>query len=116
MKIAHILSKREFADIFENGKKASGSKVSLYFKRGSGAGRLSVGIVISKKAVPKAVKRNYLRRLIYVYWRENAKPAMKDMSIVVRITGGVKGLGKGTLSKTVREELTLLSARCGIMK
>lgn len=116
MKIAHILTKRDFADIFENGRKVNGSKVSLYYKEGSTEEGLSVGIVISKKVVSGAVERNYLRRLIYLYYRENASKRIEDTSIVVRITGKIAAGGRSSLSKALREELDTLSCKAGIIK
>jgi ribonuclease P protein component len=116
VKIAHILTKREFADIFKNGRKVSGGKVSLYFKGGSREERLSVGIVISKKVVSGAVQRNYLRRLIYLYYRENASNITEDTSVVVRITGKIKSGSRSSVSKVMREELETLSHKAGIIK
>ena len=116
MKIEHILSKQEFAAVFEGGKKVSGRKVSLYILRETGRRKISVGIVISKKQVPGAVKRNYLRRLIYAYFRANAGTVENDVKVIVRVTGTLGKEKRASTSKIVTTELEELTQKAGIRK
>lgn len=115
MKIAHILSKREFAAVFEGGKKISGKEVALYILRETGREKISVGIVISKKFVPGAVKRNYLRRLIYAYFRENAEKMKKDIKVVVRVTEKIGEKKRALISKAIIGQLDEVAEKAGIV-
>ncbi len=114
MKIRHILSAKEFAEIFKNGTKIQGKTVSLYTKRGDNAANMSVGVVVSKKTVPKATKRNYLRRLIYVYFRDPGEVYRRKTNVVVRVTGQVAMAGRKSLSRVIRDELKALTNKAGI--
>ena len=108
MKIQHILKSMDFAEVLKNGKKRQEDIVAMHFLKDERKGRVSVGVIISKKNVPKAVTRNYLRRIIYAFFTEQTTRSNDDKKIVVRITRPIGNVKKGTLSKKVREEMSNL--------
>ena len=111
VKIRHILGSKEFADVLKNGKKTRGKIIFLYSKECAAEERLSVGVVISKRVVPQAVKRNYLRRLIYAYFRETEKVYKKGKQIVVRVMRNTQNMQRKSLGKAVKEELDILTKK-----
>lgn len=114
MKIKHIVRSTEFAEIFKTGERTRGKTVSLYVKRGGEEEGPAVGIAVSKKAASRAVRRNYIRRLIYAYFREHAELLEKGVKVVVRAAGDLNGSGKQALSRVIREELGSLTKKAGI--
>jgi len=114
VKIRHILRAKEFSDILRSGRRVRSKTVFLSVKRGSGERGLSVGIIISKKVAPKAVRRNYIRRLIYSYFRDYSDVREQDVEIIARVIRDVQSLKKKPLSKLIRGELGILIERAGI--
>lgn len=111
MKIKHILSSKDFVDIIKNGKKVKGGLFCLYSKKDGSFHNLSIGIVISKKFVPKAVTRNYIKRRIYACFRDLDRENGYSGQIVVRVIRNVDGLSKKGLSKAIKQELDGISPR-----
>lgn len=105
MKIRHILNSSDFAEILKNGERFKSKLVSIYLERGAGGRTIGVGVIVPKKCAPKAVTRNYLRRLIYAYFREAGGDWAKGSRIVVRVSSNVAEIKKKPLSKEVRESL-----------
>lgn len=105
MKIRHILKSRDFATVLEKGDRIKGSIFSLYLleeKTGSPA----VGIIIPKKLARLAVQRNYLKRLIYAFFREQACfPEKTGPMIVVRLTKDISSTKSRQLSGEFTAEL-----------
>ncbi|MFH1552901.1 MAG: ribonuclease P protein component [Candidatus Omnitrophota bacterium] len=114
MKIRHILRSKDFADIFSSGKKLKGKTVSLYSSRSASEEGISVGVVVSKAMAPLAVTRNYIKRLIYAFFREKDASLAKNFKVVVRLIRNVRGQSKRPLSKELREELERLTKKAGI--
>ena len=104
-KIEHIIRSEEFADIVASGKRIRGKTVSLYIKPRERTERLSIGVIISKDFARMAVKRNYIRRLIYAYFRDQSASLEKSNKIVVRLTRNIAGLGRKVLSEEIRQEI-----------
>jgi len=105
VKINHLRKSDEFAAVVKSGRKARGRLVTLYAGKGENAEDLTVGIIISKKSISKAVTRNYLRRVIYQYFKDAGKKWQTGKTIIVRVgqPGPIKG--KRPLSRQVREDL-----------
>ena len=111
MKIRHILKSSDFAEILKSGERFKSKLVSIYLERGTGSKTLNVGIAVPKKCAPKAVTRNYLRRLIYAYFREAGGSWAKGARIVVRISSNVAEIKKKPLSKEIRESLETIARK-----
>ncbi len=116
MKIKHILKSKEFGEILKNGSKTHGKKISLYVKKEDDGEDISVGIVISRRFVRRAVTRNYLRRLIYAYFRNHEDSLKSGIRVIVRVNGKLEGLGKKSLSGEIRKTLEELVIRKGIKR
>ncbi|MBD3296147.1 MAG: hypothetical protein GF392_02115, partial [Candidatus Omnitrophica bacterium] len=86
MKIDHILNSEGFSRVFTEGVKISGEISAAYFLRVPGVRRISVGVVVSKKCAPLAVRRNYLKRLIYGYFTERGEDISPEGMLVIRLT------------------------------
>jgi ribonuclease P protein component len=116
VKIRHILKTGEFAEIIENGEKLRGKTVNAYVKKGGQDREPSVGIVISKKFAPKAVKRNYARRLIYSYFQGNDHTWRSGVRIVIRVVRDISAPGRRFFSREIKEDLENLTRKAGIRK
>ena len=114
MKIRHILKAKDFSDIVKSGERTRGRTLALYAKHGSGEEKVSVGVIVSKEFASSAVKRNYIRRLVYSYFQGREQPRRQGVRVVVRLIRGVKGLKRKPLSQEIREELEALTKKIGI--
>jgi ribonuclease P protein component len=114
VKIKHILKATEFADILKTGDKIRGKVICLHLLRAPDEGIAYVGVVIPKKYVPKAVERNYLKRVIYAYFRSMRGDGIRKVKAVVRVTAGIKQRGKKTTSKEIRAEIESLLRKGGV--
>ncbi len=114
MKIRHILKAKDFADIVKSGERARGRTLALYVKHGSGEEKTSVGVVVSKEFAPSAVKRNYIKRLVYSYFQDREQPLSQGIRVVVRLIRDVKELRRKPLSQGIRGELEALAKKIGI--
>ncbi|MFC1479991.1 ribonuclease P protein component [Candidatus Omnitrophota bacterium] len=114
MKIRHILKSKDFADVFSSGKKLKGQTLSLHIKRCASEEGISVGVVISKAMAPLAVKRNYIKRRIYTFFRDRGASLKKNVKVVVRLSRNVRDEKKRPLSRVLSEELESLTEKAGI--
>ena len=110
MKIRHLRKSEEFAALVKGGRKARSGTLTVYVGPGRPGEDLTVGIIISKKSIPKAVKRNYLRRVIYSYFQTDAHKWQKGKKVVVRVNPPGQIKGKRSLSRRIRDELDGLAA------
>lgn len=116
MKIKHILETKEFTDIFKSGEKVRGKTLCLYYKKKGNTDDLFVGVAVSKKFVKKSVTRNYIKRLIYSFFRDSDISRDKCLKTVIRVTRKIDKMKKKPLSKEIREELATLTLKAGISK
>ncbi|MFH1878707.1 MAG: ribonuclease P protein component [Candidatus Omnitrophota bacterium] len=110
----HIAQKQEFTEIFERGERKKGTYLSFYLLGAEQEPEIAVGLVISKKVAKKAVIRNYLRRTIYAFFRENRNNFQKGFKLIVRGIKEVSELKKKDLSLEIRKELDFLCSMSGI--
>ncbi|MEA3488737.1 MAG: ribonuclease P protein component [Candidatus Omnitrophota bacterium] len=106
MRIRHILKSRDFTEIIESGRKVRGRTIAAHFKKDKDSKELTIGIIASKRFIPTAVKRNYIRRLIYAYFREYGDSLAPGVRAVIRVARNVGGIRKNQLAREIREELT----------
>lgn len=107
----HILKSLEFASVLKSGRKLKGKTLSAHIKQPTEGNDLAVGCIISKKVAPQAVKRNYIRRLIYAYFRENERFLKEGAEIVIRLEKNISGQKKKAISREIREELKSLTEK-----
>ncbi len=106
MKIRHIANKKEFSEIFTQGKICRGRKIAVYRLNDDTTQRISIGLVLSKKYLPKAVQRNYVKRVIYAYFRESAAKIPVGEKIIIRVTGKMgTNRTRKEAAKTIIEEI-----------
>ena len=75
-----------FETIFRTGRRSEGEFLQLISTTAARpCGR--VGFVIGKKALPRAVDRNRVRRMLRVVLRE-ARPAISGLDVIVRVKRG----------------------------
>jgi ribonuclease P protein component len=114
VKINRIRKTKDFQDVFKNGKKMQGEIFSVHVLKNTGTGT-AAGATVAKKFAPRAVKRNYIRRLIFATFREKSASLRKDALFVVRLTRSVGEIKTKPLSKAVRKDLIeLLEKTAGI--
>ncbi|MFH1846106.1 MAG: ribonuclease P protein component [Candidatus Omnitrophota bacterium] len=116
MKVKHLLKTRDFADILKTSRKESEELVSVRIRPGEKKSALiRVGIIISKKFAPKAVDRNYMRRIIYAYFSKHGQAFNKEADIIVRLEKNTRSLSKTALSREIRKELKNLTEKKGLI-
>lgn len=116
MKIKHVLKAVEFAEILSRGRKYRGKAITIYTIETSDPKNLAIGLIVPKKQAPKAVTRNYIRRVIYTFFQDNLGKNIKGGKIAVRVTESLAGLNKKPLSGYIREELKTLAKKAGFQK
>ena len=116
MKLAHIKKSKEFAEVLENGGRERGKILFFYLLPASKKDELRVGTIVAKKFVRKAVRRNYIKRIIYTFFREHLEEAQKGARVVVRVASDLKASEKKTIAQAVREDLESLSRKNGIIQ
>ncbi|MFH1395630.1 MAG: ribonuclease P protein component [Candidatus Omnitrophota bacterium] len=109
MKIKHLLKAKDFADIMKTGSSVCGKTLCLYRVEEPGADSFAVGITVPKRYVPKAVTRNYIKRLIYAYFRGKEKNYHKNIKIVIRVPSRIKKDSRKVFSRRIIEELDFLT-------
>jgi ribonuclease P protein component len=76
-----------FEAVFRTGRRSEGEYLQLVSVAAARAdGR--VGFVIGRKALPRAVDRNRVRRMLRVVLRD-ARPAIGDLDVIVRVKRSV---------------------------
>ncbi|MGB2630375.1 MAG: ribonuclease P protein component [Candidatus Omnitrophota bacterium] len=116
MIVDRIRKTKDFQDVFRNGRKIQGKIFSLYVVRDAEGSPTTAGITVAKKHVAKAVKRNYIRRVVNASFRENAPALRSGCKVVVKMTRGVDDIGKRRLSRELRKDLDGLFAKAGIVR
>ena len=81
--------------------------MAVYTKDSPGK-ETAVGLVISKRMAPLAVTRNYLRRLIYAYFRDIPETKKKNKRRIIQITSPIKKTKRKNLARDIQEELKSL--------
>lgn len=115
MKIGHIRKAKEFSEVFEAGKRISGRRICLYVARSPETEITLVGIVLSRKCEPKAVRRNYIRRLTYQFFKDEAGRIGDGVRVIVRFQGPIYEKQKKAISQMLKAELDGLVKKAGIL-
>jgi ribonuclease P protein component len=117
VKIQHIRKPEEFTHVLKKGIKKRGKTVSLCACQGevSPGGRIKVGIKAAKRYVPKAVTRNYVRRVIYAFFARNEGTFKDGTKIVVTINRKITGTGKKELAREIRDQIGELAGEAGLI-
>jgi ribonuclease P protein component len=82
-KANRLLTKYDYQDVFRKGKRIYSHTFCLFYRENLDKGS-RLGIVVGKKKVAKAVKRNVLKRLVREFFRLS-KNDLSDMDIVVLV-------------------------------
>lgn len=115
MKIEHIRKTKDFREVFKDGKKLKGKVFSLHVLNEAGSNAVFTGVVAAKKFAPRAVKRNYIRRLVYTAFREHAASFRRGTRIIARLSHSVEGIKKRPLSKAIGKDIERLLEQAGII-
>lgn len=111
MKISHLRTSKEFTEILSKGKKEQGSIILLSYKKTDKEDNLKAGIIISKKNSPKAIQRNYIRRLTYSYLRSVTRAHSFGISFVIKINKSVRDLKKKDLRRLIETDIKTLAQK-----
>jgi len=105
-----LKTKKEFEEVLRGGVKRQGRSVSVFFlKNGKDAHR--VGVIVARRNARTAVFRNYIKRVIYEFFRANRERVKKGYSIVVRYDGRPAGSSRAGTGNRIREDLEELSRK-----
>jgi ribonuclease P protein component len=118
VKIRHLRKTGDFSYVLAGGEKRRGKTVSLHARYGepTAPGPLEVGVMVTKKAAPKATLRNYIRRGIYAFFRDFKGAYKPGVKLVVRVVRNIKKEDKRKASKEIREEIERLSGLLGLVE
>ncbi|MFH1310544.1 MAG: ribonuclease P protein component [Candidatus Omnitrophota bacterium] len=111
MKIKHLLKAKDFADIMKNGKRIRGETLCLYELETSDADQAAVGVTVPKRFVPKAVTRNYVKRVVYAYFGRNKEKHDGNKKIVIRVHDTIKKNPRKIFARGIRKELDFLTKK-----
>ncbi len=81
-----LLKRREFLDVFREGKRRRGGAVTFIFKE-NGLDRSRLGLVVSRK-IGKAHFRNRVKRLLREVFRLNRNLLSKNIDLVAQVNPG----------------------------
>lgn len=113
--IKRILKTEEFADIYRRGRRIKGTTGSLYIKKDPAEKGIKLGVTVSKKAVSLATRRNYIKRLVYAYFRANKGAWRSGYETVFRM-GQLPSRQKKALSQMIRQDIAALTEKAGLLK
>lgn len=107
MKITHLTQAQDFAKVLEGGNRVRGKAFCLYILRGDETKQLRVGLIIPKKLAPLAVQRNYVRRLVYSFLRENmVTKTCAGATMAIRLTDNLRDTKRAGMAEALRKDLT----------
>ncbi|HPS20568.1 MAG TPA: ribonuclease P protein component [Candidatus Omnitrophota bacterium] len=103
MKIVHLKKKKDFSDILAKGIVIRGRIIKAYtaFRDDS---QVLIGVTITKRAVPKATKRNYIKRVIYGKFAREKKVFKPGVTLLFRMTRALPDTVK--TNKTTAEAIS----------
>ena len=107
----HVRRPSEFLAIFKTGSSIRENGVALYFKKNPSVASNRIGIVVSRKILPRAVDRNRAKRLIHEFFRNHRNSLAPHHEIVVRLLE----VGNSLSSSSLREILEGLFKRAGLL-
>ena len=108
MKIKKITGSMDFSDIFKSGNRVQGNILSIHYKKTTESKDVYLGVSVPKKMVPRAVDRNYVKRRILSFFRDEATQKDAGYKIVVRIKEEIKEQKAKIISQKIKKELILL--------
>lgn len=108
MKIRHLKKRAEFAEVLENGERRRGETLLLYSERRGERGLVGVGVIVSKAVAPLAIVRNFTRRAIYAFFRNEAENVPAGTRVVVRLTGKLRDKSRKQIGRAIRADLERL--------
>ncbi|MDD5633833.1 MAG: ribonuclease P protein component [Candidatus Omnitrophica bacterium] len=112
VKIKHLLNTSDFRQIVSRGKKQKVGAFSAYFAPNpTENGPLYIGIVLPKRHAQKAVTRNYIKRVIYSYFREKAEKLQKAGTIVIRLERPPAATDRKQLLKEIQQTIDAVSTK-----
>jgi len=109
VKIRHVRKTAEFLEILSKGRKYNGKTFSLHFLRDPEQETPQIGVILTKKLAPKAVRRNYVKRLVYAFFVENNMTLKPGTRVIVRLIRPVKDFPRKSLSAEIKKDLAALT-------
>lgn len=84
----HFLNRpHHFRLVLQHGKRASGDYWQFYYLRTRRSRRARLGVIIAKKQVRRAHRRNRIRRIVREFFRQHRAASMPAMDILLRYSG-----------------------------
>lgn len=116
MKIKHLLKKADFNSVLAGGKKLRGEKIEFYIQKSQNTKDACVGVIISKKIEPTAVRRNLLKRIVYGHYRDLQEDIKPEIKTIIKFYKKLPKLTRKELSIAIREEISKLLNEGGAIK
>jgi ribonuclease P protein component len=116
VKLEHLKKKEEFDRIFNEGKRARGKAVALFYAMSGSPFPAKAGVAITKKMVPLATRRNYMRRVVYSTLEKNKEKIALGAEIVVKIIRPFEDITRRETGKSIAEDLLAVAGKAGILK
>ena len=102
MKVKHILKPEEFVSLLRKGTRIKGAFFSLFYNTSDPQEKsLFIGVILAKKNISLAVRRNYIRRSIYAFLRTDAKNSILPGKYLVRLDKNVNDIKSKKIIKNI---------------
>ncbi len=115
MRTGKIIRSGQFKEVTAKGKRLRGRLLTVYFIPDEKKKELSYGITVSKRNAKRAIRRNYIKRIIRAFFLMNGDRIKRSGSVVVRLTRPVHTLSKKNIANSVRKDLEKLFQKGGIL-
>lgn len=109
---ARIRQPAEFKQAFAKGFRVTRSPLAAVCKPDNGAGHPRLGLAIARKAAPRAVDRNRIKRLIREHFRHN-RQRLPAVDLVFYGMPGLHALDNPSLRALLAEIWLKVIDRCG---
>lgn len=115
MKTGKMTRSGRFKEVTIKGKRLRGRLLTVYFLPDDEEQAFYYGITVSKKNARRAIRRNYIKRIIRAFFLKSEERIKISGSIVVRLTRPVHALSKKKIAGTIRKDLETLFRKGGIL-
>ncbi|MBF0217858.1 MAG: ribonuclease P protein component [Candidatus Omnitrophica bacterium] len=115
MKFEHLRRSADFREVLAKGAVYKSAMFTMRLIPARDQLSIKVGVSVSKKVLPKATKRNYIKRLIYAFFSLNEKKLLKEAKIVVSLKKSCTVNQRKYIAAKTRQELLDLCTRAAIL-
>jgi ribonuclease P protein component len=107
VKIRHLRTSKEYEELLACCGKFRGKAVIVYHSLSPEETEYRIGTILTKKITPRAVDRNYLKRIIYGYFSKEKENIRKGNKIAIKLYNKLEGLKRSEKRTAIYSDLDL---------